>query len=148
MGTVTQDRPWRLPGLKRSDSIQMIQEGQARQPARRHSIQVFAQRAANRDSLPAIQDPAQGCSTGSPTNLSFSSDFEKLKLARTKQTACNCLEAGWQVLRRTIMSNRKSIAHMFSKILSNGGATLALVLALLGSNAMAQQPAAGSRYDI
>ena len=26
------------------------------------------------------------------------------------------------------MSNRKSIAHMFSKILSNGGATLALVL--------------------
>ncbi|HYT50405.1 MAG TPA: M1 family aminopeptidase [Pyrinomonadaceae bacterium] len=46
------------------------------------------------------------------------------------------------------MSNRKSIAHMFSKILSNGGATLALVLGLLGLNAMAQQPAAGSRYDI
>jgi aminopeptidase N len=46
------------------------------------------------------------------------------------------------------MSNRKPIAHMFSKILSNGGATLALVLGLLGSNALAQQPAAGSRYDI
>ena len=37
---------------------------------------------------------------------------------------------------------------MFSKILSNGGATLALVLGLLGLNAMAQQPAAGSRFDI
>ena len=37
---------------------------------------------------------------------------------------------------------------MFSKILSNGGATLALVLGLLGTNAMAQQLAAGSRYDI
>ncbi len=37
---------------------------------------------------------------------------------------------------------------MFSKILSNGGAALALVLGLLGSAAMAQQPAAGSRYDI
>ena len=37
---------------------------------------------------------------------------------------------------------------MFSKILSNGGAALALVLGLLGPAATAQQPAAGSRFDV
>src|SRR5437588_5213248 len=45
------------------------------------------------------------------------------------------------------MSNRKSIAHMFTKILSNCAAALAVILGIT-FGAMAQQPAAGSRYDI
>src|SRR5256886_358724 len=45
------------------------------------------------------------------------------------------------------MSNRKSIAHMLTKILSNGAAALAVILGVT-FGAMAQTPAAGSRYDI
>src|SRR5712664_4021271 len=47
------------------------------------------------------------------------------------------------------MSNRKSIAHMLtSRMLSTGTATLALIVVCFGSSALAQQPAAGSRYDV